>query len=113
MPGRELTEIAEEPIAGYVDEFLVKRPVELTISLAKDSIPADALARISDTIRRHFTFRLNDLDHEKRLSRREGRISFTIAVFNAVIAVIFVLFFAPFLEDTVFILLGGPVTQKW
>lgn len=109
MSGRELTEIAEEAIAGYVDEFPVKRPVELTVSLAQNSIPADMHARIPDTIRRHFTFRLNDLDHEKRLSLREGRISFAIA-FNAVIAVIFVLFFAPLLEDTVFILIGGLVT---
>ena len=75
LPERELTELAEETIAGYVDEFIVKRPVVLTVSLPRDSVTPEVLALIPDTIRRHFAFRLNDLDHEKRLSLSEGEIS--------------------------------------
>jgi hypothetical protein len=110
LPRRELTEVAEETIAGYVDEFPLKRPIDLVISLPPDSLATDGFDRIPDAIRRHFTFRLNDLDHEKRLSLREGRISFALAIFNVAIAVLFVLFFSPLLEDPVFLLLGGLVT---
>ena len=62
--------------------FHRKKPVELTVSLSQESITPDLLALIPDTIRRHFSFRLNDLDHEKRLSLSEGEISIIIAAFN-------------------------------
>lgn len=110
MPERELTELAEETIAGYVDEFIVKRPVGLTVSLPQDSITPEVLALIPDTIRRHFAFRLNDLDHEKRLSLSEGEISIGIAAFNAVIVILFVFFLPLDFENPVVLLLGGLIT---
>jgi hypothetical protein len=110
LPERELTEQAEETIAGYVDEFIVKRPVELTISLPWGAGTSDLLARIPDTIRRHFTFRLNDLDHEKRLSLSEGEISLGIAVFNGIVAILFVFYLNLDFENPVVLLLGGLIT---
>lgn len=110
LPETELTDLAEETIAGYVDEFRVKRPVELTVSLPRDSITTDDLARIPDTIRRHFAFRLNDLDHEKRLSLSEGEISIGIAAVNAAIIILFVFFLAPDFENPVVLLVGGLIT---
>jgi len=110
LPGRELTELAEETIAGYVDEFPLKWPIGLTVALAQDSVAADVLALIPATVRRHFTFRLNDLDHEKRVSLSEGKISITIAAFNATVAILFVLFMNPYFENPVVFLLGGLVT---
>lgn len=110
LPGRELSELAEETIAGYVDEYIVKRPVRLTVSLAKESVATDMIALIPDTIRRHFTFRLNDLDHEKRLSLSEGKISIAIAAFNAAVAILFVMLLNPDFENPVVFLLGGLIT---
>jgi hypothetical protein len=110
LPARELSELGEETIATYVNEFPKKKPVGLTVTLAQESITPDLLALIPDTIRRHFTFRLNDLDHEKRLSLSEGRISFTIAVFNGFIAVLYVLLLSPYFDNPVVLLLGGLVT---
>jgi len=110
LPVRELTELAEETIAGYVDEFTVRRPVELTVSLPQASVIADVLALIPDTIRRHFAFRLNDLDHEKRLSLSEGEISIIIAAFNATIAILFVFYLNLDFENPVVLLLAGLIT---
>jgi hypothetical protein len=110
LPEKELTELAEATIAGYVDEFTVKRPVELTVSLPQASVTGDVLARIPDTIRRHFAFRLNDLDHEKRLSLSEGEISIIIAAFNATVAILFVFYLNLDFEDPVVLLLGGLIT---
>ncbi len=110
LPEKELTELAEETIAGYVDEFTVRRPVELTVSLPQASVTGDLLARIPDTIRRHFAFRLNDLDHEKRLSLSEGEISIIIAAFNATVAILFVFYLDLDFENPVVLLLGGLIT---
>lgn len=110
LPERELTELAEETIAGYVDEFRVKRPVGLTVSLGRDSVAPDVLALIPDTIRRHFAFRLNEIDHEKRLSMSEGKISIGIAVFNGIVAILFVFFLNLDFENPVVLLLGGLIT---
>jgi hypothetical protein len=110
LPEKELTELAEETIAGYVDEFTVRRPVELTVSLPQGSVDGEVLARIPDTVRRHFTFRLNDLDHEKRLSLSEGEISIIIAAFNATVAILFVFYLDLDFESSVVLLLGGLIT---
>ena len=110
LPERELTELAEETIAGYVDEFRIPRPVNLTVTLAKDSVAPDVLALVPDTIRRHFAFRLNEIDHEKRLSMSEGKISIAIAAFNATVAILFVMLLNPDFENPVFFLLGGLIT---
>jgi hypothetical protein len=110
LPGRELTDLAEETIAGYVDEFIVRRPVGLTISLPANSVSPDDLARIPETVRRHFAFRLKDLDHEKRLSLSEGEISTGIAAFNAAIAILFVFFLNLDFENPIVLLLGGLIT---
>jgi hypothetical protein len=110
LPERELTELAEETIAGYVDEFIVKRPVVLTVALPRDTATPEVLARIPDTIRRHFSFRLNDLDHEKRLSLSEGEISIILAGFNAAVAILFLFFLDLDFENPVVLLLGGLIT---
>jgi hypothetical protein len=110
LPERELTELAEETIAGYVDEFRIPRPVNLTVSLAGDSVAPEVLALIPDAIRRHFAFRLNEIDHEKRLSMSEGKISIGIAIFNATIAILFVFFLNLDFENPVVLLLGGLIT---
>lgn len=110
LPEREISELAEETIAGYVDEFRITRPVKLTVSLGGDTVAPDVLALVPDTIRRHFAFRLNDLDHEKRLSLSEGKISIGIAVFNGIVAILFVFFLNLDFENPVVLLIGGLVT---
>ena len=82
----------------------------LTVSLPRDSATPEVLAHIPDTIRRHFSFRLNDLDHEKRLSLSEGEISIVLAGFNAAVAILFVFYLDLDFENPVVLLLGGLIT---
>ncbi|RXE56755.1 hypothetical protein ABH15_00845 [Methanoculleus taiwanensis] len=110
LPERELTEFAEEYIFGYLRECRLQNLAGLNISLPQDQVSPEMQMLLPDTIRRQYLFRLSDLDHETRLSLREGRISLAIAVFNATIAVLFFSIFASYLESLVVILLGGLIT---
>jgi hypothetical protein len=88
LPEQELTVFAEETIAGYLDEYRVKHPVELKLCVPESELHAD-VSSVAKAVQNHFTFRVPDLDHELILSRREGIYSFLIASFNAILAVIF------------------------
>jgi hypothetical protein len=45
-------------------------------------------------VRRHFSFRLDDLDREKKSSWREGQVSVLLAIMNACIGIlVFYLYF--------------------
>jgi hypothetical protein len=88
LPDRELSEFAEETIAGYLDEYRYRKPVKLEISVPKKYLSGDS-ALLPEAIKNHFSFRGPDLEHELILSRREGTYSFIIACFNAILAVIF------------------------
>lgn len=110
LPHTELTEFAEGIIAGYVDEFPLARPIDLTVCLPRERITPDMRRLLPAAIRRHFGFRIGDLDHDKRLSWREGKISLINAIVNAVIAILFVMVFARYLESSLIVLLGGLIT---
>ncbi|WP_054847955.1 hypothetical protein [Methanoculleus chikugoensis] len=63
------------------------------------SPPGGEAALLPETIRRHFSFRIADLDDDRRVSRREGKISVILAGINACIAILFLLVFVGRLDD--------------
>jgi hypothetical protein len=89
LPDTELTEPAEGTIFGYLDEYRVKKPVSLVISLPAAEIPVDGSRLIPETVWRHFAFHVQDVRHELVLSRREGIYSLVIATGNALVAILF------------------------
>ncbi len=110
LPARELTEFAEEYIAGYLDGCSLQKIGGITIGLPRESLSPDTAALLPETIRRHFSFRIADLNDDMRVSRREGRISLALATLNAAIAVPFVVVFAGRLDEPIVTLLTGLVT---
>ncbi len=110
LPARELTEFAEEYISSYLDGCNLKKLAGITIGLPGESLTPEKAALLPETIRRHFSFRIADLDDDRRVSRREGRISLTLAIFNAAIAVLFIVVVAGRLDGPTAILLTGLVT---
>jgi hypothetical protein len=90
LPDTELTELAEETITGYLDEYRVKTPVSLVIDLPEGDIPSNGTMLIPDAIHRHFSFHVRDVEHDLVISRREGMYSLAIATGNALIAILFV-----------------------
>lgn len=110
LPKRELTEFAEEFIAGYLDGCNIKKIAGITIGLPQDSLSPEEAALLPETVRRHFLFRSGDLDHDMRVSLREEKVSLALATLNAAVAIVFVTLFSGNLERTSVILLGGLVT---
>ncbi|HOI13421.1 MAG TPA: hypothetical protein PLG75_06155 [Methanoculleus sp.] len=110
LPARELTEFAEEYISSYLDGCSLKKIAGITVGLPREAFSPEEAALLPETIRRHFSFRIADLDDDRRVSRREGRISLALAIFNAAIAVLFVVVFAGYLDGPTAILLTGLVT---
>jgi len=90
LPGTELTELAEETIAGYIDEYRVKKPVNLVISLPGQDVSSGESTLIPDAVRRHFAFHVQDVRHDLVISRREGIYSLVIATGNALVAILFI-----------------------
>ncbi len=112
LPNQELTVFAEENIAGYLDEYHPKHPVNLTIEVPDKELPNGAGGDVVKAVKNHFSFRLPDIDHQLILSRREGIYSFFIASFNAIIAVIFfTVYYEEYVEgNLIFVLLLGLIT---
>jgi hypothetical protein len=111
LPGRELTEFAEETIAGYLDEFPHRRPIRLSLRIPEKEL-SEETSLIPEAVKHHFSFRVPDLDHELKLSRREGMYSFVIAIFNAILAVIvYTVYYEEFVAGNLpFLLLLGLIT---
>lgn len=110
LPGREVTEFAEEYIASYLDGCNLKKIAGIAVSLPRESLTPGEGALLPETIRRHFSFRIADLDDDMRVSRREGRISLALAIFNATVAVLFVTVFAGYFKEPPVTLLTGLIT---
>jgi hypothetical protein len=115
LPEREVTEVTEETIAGYVDEFPVRRPVELIIELREQDLSLERLSLLPEAIRRHFASRIEDIGHELIISKREGLYSAVLMLANAVLAVLFVTLVLSRTPDSpVILLLGGLITiMNW
>ena len=117
LPGTELTQLAEESIAGYLDEFRVNHPVNLIICLPAAEITPEESLLLPEALRRHFAFRVQDITHEQLISRREGRYSLGIAIGNVLIAILFLSLATVYglsFESFTFLLLGGFITiMNW
>lgn len=113
LPTTELTELAEETIFGYSDEYRVKKPMNLVISLPGGDVSSDGPTLIPEAVRRHFAFHVRDVEHDRVISRREGIYSLVIATGNAIIAVLFLYFVSSAeipLESFPTVLIAGFVT---
>jgi len=83
LPEKELTEEAEDALAGHIDEYRVSKSVSFTIELPeKEGLDTPSRSLITDAVRHHFGFRQEDLTHDLKISFREGIYSFTLMLVN-------------------------------
>ena len=57
LPAKELTEEAEDAIAGHLDEYRVGRSASLVIELPEKDLAGVQSSLISEAVRHHFEFR--------------------------------------------------------
>jgi hypothetical protein len=92
LPEKEMTEEAEEAIAGHLDEYRVGRSASLVLELPEKDLDTAASSLITDAVRHHFGFRQSDLTHDLKISQREGIYSLIISLGNAAF-LIWILFY--------------------
>lgn len=90
LPDRELSALAEDALSGYADEFAVRRRLELVIVFPDDEISPGEEGSIIEAIRRHFSRRIPNLQHDLKLIRREGFYSLFLMIGTIITAVVFV-----------------------
>jgi len=92
LPEKELTEEAEDVIAGHLDEYRVSKPANLVIELPEKDITDVSSLLITQGVHNHFRFRYDDLSHDMKIHLREGIYSIILLLVNIAILVALVYF---------------------
>jgi len=92
LPEQELTDEAEDALAGHLDEYRVGKPSSRVIELPEKDLADASSPLITGAVRHHFGFRQDDVTHEMKIHRREGIYSIILLLANVVILLLFVYF---------------------
>jgi hypothetical protein len=117
LPGKEMTEEAEDAIAGHLDEYRVSKPANLIIELPEKDLADVSSSLITEAVRHHFGFREKDLTHDLKISRREGTYSLTMMLGNIALLLLFVFYVTkneiPVDSINVLIIVGFLTIMNW
>ena len=89
LPDKELTEEAEDALAGHLDEYRVSRPASLVIELPEKDIKDVSPSLITEGVHNHFRFRYDDVTHDMKIHMREGIYSIILLLVNVGILLLF------------------------
>ena len=92
LPEKELTEEAEDALAGHLDEYRVSRPSNLVIELPENDLAGISSSLISEAVRHHFRFRRDDVTHEMKIHLREGTYSILLLLGNVALLLLFLFY---------------------
>jgi hypothetical protein len=90
LPEKELTEEAEDTIAGHLDEYRVGRSSGLVIELPEKDLTDVSSSLITEGVHHHFGFRYDDVTHEMKIHLREGIYSIMLLLANVAVLLLFV-----------------------
>jgi hypothetical protein len=117
LPGRELTEEAEDALAGHLDEYRVSKPASFVIELPEKDLADTSFSLITEAVRHHFGFRHDDLTHDLKIARREGTYSLLLMVGNIALLLLFVFYVTvneiPLESINVLIIVGFLTIMNW
>ena len=117
LPGKEMTEEAEDTITGYLDEYRVSKSASLIIEVPKKDLADVSSSLITESVRHHFGFRQDDLTHDLKIARRESLYSLSLAVGNVVFLLLFVFYVTkneiPLDSIKIAIILGFITIMNW
>jgi hypothetical protein len=117
LPGKELTEEAEDALAGHLDEYRVSKPASLVIELPEKDLADTSSSLITEAVCHHFRFRQDDLTHDLKIARREGIYSLLLMLGNIALVLLFVIYVIvneiPLESVAVVIILGFLTIMNW
>jgi hypothetical protein len=89
LPEKELTQEAEDAIAGHLDEYRVGRPSSLVIELPEQELAGISSSLIGEAVHHHFGFRQEGVTHDMKIEMREDIYSVILLLTNVVILLVF------------------------
>ena len=117
LPEKELTEEAEDALAGHLDEYKVSRPANLVIELPEKDITDVSPDLITEGVHNHFRFRYDDVTHDMKIHMREGIYSIILLLVNVAILLLFAYYAAkneiPLDIISVTIIIGFITIMNW
>jgi len=117
LPEKELTEEAEDALAGHLDEYRVGRPSSLVIELPEKDLADGSSSLISEAVHHHFGFRYNDVTHDMKIHLREGIYSIMLLLGNVAVLLLFVYFASkneiPMDTISITIIIGFITIMNW
>jgi hypothetical protein len=117
LPDKELTEEAEDAIAGHLDEYRVGRAASLVIELPEKDLTDVSTSVITEAVHHHFGFRQNDLTHDMKIHLREGIYSLILLLGNVAVLLLFAYFASkneiPMDAISITIILGFITIMNW
>jgi hypothetical protein len=117
LPEKELTEEAEDALAGHLDEYRVGRPSNLVIELPEKDLADVSSSLISEAVHHHFGFRYNDVIHDMKIHLREGIYSIMLLLGNVAVLLLFVYFASkneiPMDTISITIIIGFITIMNW
>ena len=118
LPGKEMTEAAEDALAGHLDEYRVSKSASIVIELPeKDLADVPSSPLLIEAVLHHFGFREKDLTHDLKISRREGIYSLIVMVGNIALLLWFVFYVLkneiPVDSGKIVIILGFLTIMNW
>jgi hypothetical protein len=115
FPEKELTDMAEDAIFESFIDLSLRKDVDLVLHIPRGSVsPADE-DQLGNAVRRHFSFRLDDLVREKKSSWREGKVSVQIAIATLAfsIVVFYLYYLSPEIGFAFQLLIGVFIIINW
>ena len=73
FPEKELTDMAEDAIFESFIDLSLRKDVDLVVHIPKGSVSPGEEDQLANAVRRHFSFRLDDLAREKNLPGERER----------------------------------------
>jgi hypothetical protein len=117
LPEKELTEEAEDALAGHLDEYKVSKPANLVIELPEKDITDVSPALITEGVHNHFRFRYDDVSHDMKIHLREGIYSIILLLVNVAILIVTAIYAAkneiPLDVISITIIIGFITIMNW
>lgn len=115
FPEKELTDMAEDAIFESFIDLSLRKDVDLVVHVPKGSVSPGEEDQLANAVRRHFSFRLDDLAREKKSSWREGKVSVQIAILTLALSIVVFYFYylSPVVGFAFQLLIGVFIIVNW
>jgi hypothetical protein len=115
FPEKELTDMAEDSIFEQFIDLSLRKDVDLVLHIPKGSVSPENEDQVANAVRRHFSFRLDDLAREKKSSWREGKVSVQIAIVTLAISIVafYLYYITPEVGFIIQLMIGVFIIINW